>query len=107
MNFTLISSWILSVAVIVLGVMWFFGKGLKYIAGSTSARAASKQRRHAAYQARLGKVCGAGMILLGLQLCVYCAFEFTLPAALSWIVPWGLLGTLLLMILVANLWAKK
>lgn len=82
-----------------LSVVLLSGKGGFLIAGYNTASVKEKTRYD---EKRLCRVMGAGMsvITLILLLVIICGSEF--PVWLEWLIPWGIFGTVIAMVIVTN-----
>ena len=96
--------WSITIIVFSIGVLCFQGKALNVIAGFNTMREDEKVRYD---KKKLGKIYGCSMIVFAVQLAIIAFFKNDLPRGIGWIIPWGLLGTLLLMIVLANTAGKS
>jgi len=95
----MIIGWMISISLVVIGVLMFFGKGIFLLAGYNTASREEKARYD---EKLLGRICGSGIGLFGLGMCVYNYFEFQLPGALGWIVPLVMTAAIVGMVVLAN-----
>ncbi len=83
--------WGAAAGLLALSVALLMGKGSFLIAGYNTASQEEKRRYD---KKKLCRTVGGGMGVLAVMLGIAAFYRFALPAAVSWILPWGLLGTL-------------
>jgi small-conductance mechanosensitive channel len=91
MNVPVWAGWILVAVMAMVSGIIFIGKGSSLIAGYNTA---GKQERSRYNEQLLGKVVGGGLGVVTVILALLVFFDGELPPALSWLIPWGILGTI-------------
>lgn len=104
MNVPMWFGWIIVIVLAVISILTFTGKGAFLIAGFNILREEEKRKYNVA---ALCKVVGSGIGIITVITALIVYFNGELPSAISWIVPWGMLGTISLMILLGNTICKK
>jgi hypothetical protein len=99
MNAPIWTAWIVVAIMAALSVILLLGKGSFLIAGYNTASKETKQRYDAK---KLCRVVGGGLSVLTVILGISAFYEFELPSAIGWIMPWGFLGTVAVMAILAN-----
>ena len=96
---SIIVCWIVAIMLIILSLFLFFGKGSFLIAGYNTS---SKEKKSRYNERRLCFVVCCGMFILAIFLGLAAYYRFEMPSAISWIIPWGIIGTLVVVIILAN-----
>ena len=91
--------WILVAVCAILSVVLLFGKGSFLIAGYNML---SKERKAQYDEKRLCRVVGGGLGVITVILGTAALFDFELPSALSWMIPWGLFATIAVVMVLAE-----
>lgn len=99
MNAPIWVAWLLVALLAMLSVALLMGKGSTLIAGYNTS---SKEVRKRYDAKKLCRVVGGGLSVITIIMGVSTLYEFELPVMISWIVPWGYLGTILIMAILAN-----
>lgn len=103
-NIELIISYSVSGLILLLAVVLLIGKGSFLIAGYNTA---SREEREKYDPLKLCRVVGSGLLLISLILTMFTYFEFDAPKHIAWLMPWGYIGIIILMIILANTICKK
>ncbi|MCL2081822.1 MAG: DUF3784 domain-containing protein [Oscillospiraceae bacterium] len=92
-------SWATVALFAVLSSILLMGKGSFLIAGYNT-----KSKEHKAkYNAKkLCRVVGCGLSIITVIMGVGTYYEFELPLAIDWLIPWGYLGTIAVILILAN-----
>jgi len=97
-------AWIIVAILAVTSIAIFTGKAPFLIAGYNTANQEEKNKYNIN---TLSKVAGGGLgILTGITALIV-FYNAELPSAISGLVPWGILGTIILMIIIGNTICKK
>lgn len=102
-----ISIWlkIIIVAVLaVISILIFSGKGTVLIAGYNTSNKEEKSKYNIN---TLGKVVGGGFGIITIITALIMVYDAELPLVISWLNPWGILGTIAIMIISANTICRK
>ena len=91
--------WGATVLFAAISIVLLFGKGSFLIAGYNTASAEKKAKFNAK---RLCRVVGGGLSVLTVFMALNAIYEAELPYALSWIFPYGYLGTIAAIAILAN-----
>lgn len=104
MNVPMWFGWIIVVVLAVISILIFTGKGAFLIAGFNFLREEEKSKYNVN---SLCKIIGSGIGIITVITALIVYFNGELPSIISWIVPWGMLGTIALMIFLGNTICKK
>ncbi len=104
MNIPRWAAWIFVAILALISVLVFIGKGATLIAGYNTS---SKEEKSKYNVKALGKVVGGGLGVITIIVVLIVFFNGELPSVLSWLNPWGLLGTIVLVIIFGNTICKK
>ncbi|MDH6368114.1 MULTISPECIES: DUF3784 domain-containing protein [unclassified Breznakia] len=99
MNDQLWISWVLVVILVIISFILLMGKGGFLIAGYNMQSKEKKQKYNAK---RLCRVVGGGTSIISVILTVATLYRFEMPLAISWIIPWGLFGIIVIVGILAN-----
>jgi len=99
MNGPIWLAWIIVALFSIISIILLMGKGNFLIAGYNTAGKNIKQRYNTK---KLCRVIGGGFGIITVILGISAYYEFKLPAAIEWIVPWGYLGAVVVMAILAN-----
>ena len=99
MDINLIVSYSVSILLLILSIFLLMGKGSFLIAGYNTAIPKQKDKID---KVKLCKVVGTGLLLMAIILMISTYYEFELPNNLSWIIPYGYLAIILVMLVLAN-----
>ena len=103
MNAPIWVAWIVVGVLVAVSIFLLTGKGAFIIAGYNLMSKEQKKRYNAK---KLSLVVGSGFTILTIITGIFTLYEFELPTAIDWIVPWGMLGTLAIIIILANTLCK-
>lgn len=88
----------------VMSILIFSGKGTVLIAGYNTSDNEEKSK----YNIKaLGKVVGGGFGIITIITAFIMIYDAELPSGLSWLNPWGILGTIAIMIISGNTICRK
>lgn len=97
--------WIIVAALVVISIVIVAGKADFLIAGYNTSSREEKGKYDAK---RLRRVVGCGMGVSAVILGIATFYHFEMPAAISWLIPWGLLGTIAMIeVLAVTICRKK
>lgn len=97
-------AWIFVVILAIISLAIFTGKATFLIAGYNTANKEEKSK----YNIKaLSKVVGGGFGVITGITAVIVHYNAKLPSTISWLNPWGILGTIALIIIIANTICKK
>jgi hypothetical protein len=97
-------AWILVAILSIISIVIFTGKAPFLIAGYNTANQEKKNKYNIN---ALSKVAGGGLgVLTGITALIV-LYNAELPSAISWLNPWGILGTITLMLILGNTICKK
>jgi preprotein translocase subunit SecG len=99
MNVPIEVAWIVVVILAVLSIIFFSGKGSILIAGFNTSNEEERKRYNLK---RLCRIMGGGFSIITIILGISVFYNFELPPAIHWIIPWGILGTIAVMVILAN-----
>ena len=99
MNVPIWVAWVVVGILAVLSVMLLMGKGSIFIAGYNTS---SREEKRWYDEKKLCRVMGGGFSILTIILGISTFYEFELPSVIDWIFPWGLLGTIMVIVVLAN-----
>jgi len=97
-------AWILVVILALVSIVIFMGKAPFLIAGYNTSNQETKNKYNIN---TLSKVGGGGLGVLTSIVALSVLYNFELPSAISWLVPWGILCTITLMLILGNTICKK
>ena len=100
----MIFSWCVSILILIISISLLMGKGSFLIAGYNTASAEEKARYD---KEKLCRVVGLGLLLISIMLMICSYYKFEMPNYLAWIVPYGCLGVVLIIIVLANTICKS
>jgi len=97
MNVPVWVAWVVVVFLAVVSVSLLMGKSdfLNIVAGYSTM---SKEKRQTFSAQKLCRVVGGGISLCTIFLAVCVFYEFEMPPAIDWLIPWGILGVAAVMI---------
>ena len=104
MNVPTWSAWIFVAILAIISIVIFMGKATFLIAGYNRATQEEKNKYN---KKALSKVLGGGLGVITGITALMVLYNAELPMPISWLNPWGILGTLVLMIIMANTICKK
>ena len=104
MNAPILLCWAVVIMLAVFSLLLLAGKGSCLIAGYNTSSKEKKQRYD---KKRLCRVVGSGMGILAIMLGIATFYRFEMPTNLSWIIPWGILGTIVIVEILASTICKK
>ena len=97
-------AWIIVAIFAIISIAIFTGKAPFLIAGYNTANREKKNKYNIN---TLSKVAGGGLgVITGITALIV-LYNAELPSAISWLVPWGILGTITLMLIIGNTICKK
>lgn len=99
MNTSIWVVWILVALMFVLSIVLLMGKGSFLIAGYNTSTKEQKQRYN---EKRLCRVVGGGLSIITIIVGISAFYKFDLPSAISWFIPWGILVTSAIILVLAN-----
>ena len=99
MNVPIWVAWIVVAVFSAISIILLIGKGSFLIAGYNMLSKEEKQRYNIR---RLCRVMGGGTGVISVILGIASYYRFEMPVAISWIIPWGLLGTIAVMLILVN-----
>lgn len=104
MNVPIWVAWIIVVIFAIVSIAIFSGKASFLIAGfnTMDMEEKSKYRINA-----LCKVVGSGLGIITVILALFVLYNTKLPTVISWLMPWGILGTIVLMFIICNTVCRK
>jgi hypothetical protein len=91
MNVPVWAGWLFVVILAIVSGLIFIGKGSFLIAGYNTSGSREKSRYN---EKLLGKIVGGGLGVVTVVFAQLVYFNGELPIALSWLIPWGILGTI-------------
>ena len=92
-------SWVVVALLAAISVVLLMGKGSFLIAGYNTASEEIKQSYNTK---RLCRVVGSGTSVLAIIFGIGAFYNYEMPSTVSWIMPWGLLGTIAVIVILAN-----
>ncbi len=92
-------AWIIVAILAVLSILIFTGKAPFLIAGFNTA---SKEERSKYSIKKLSRVVGGGFGVITVIEALVVFYNAELPRAIAWLMPWGLFGTIAIMLILAN-----
>lgn len=98
------AAWIFVVILAIISIAIFLGKATFLIAGYNTS---TKEEKNKYNINTLNKVTGSGLGVITVITALIVHYNAELPLAISWLNPWGLLGTLALVIILGNTICKK
>ena len=104
MNIPMWLCWTVVSLLVVFSLILLVGKGSCLIAGYNTLNRKKKQKYN---EKRLCRVVGAGMGILAIIIGVATFYRFDLPPSISWIIPWGILGTIVIVEVLASTICKR
>ena len=97
-------AWIIVVILAIVSIAIFTGKAPFLIAGYNTSNQEEKNKYNVN---TLSKVAGGGLgVITGITALIV-LYNAELPSAISWLVPWGILGTITLMLIIGKTICKK
>ena len=96
--------WIFLAFMFIISMVLLVGKGSFLIAGYNTS---SKEEKEKYNEKKLCRVVGSGLGIITAIMTIFAFYEFELPSAISWIMPWGLFLTVAVMMILANTICKK
>ena len=91
--------WLLVALMAVLSILLLAGKGSVLVAGYNTSSREEKGRYDVK---KLNRVAGGGLTVITAILGVSNYFIFEMPYAIGWMIPWGILGTIAVIAVLAN-----
>ncbi len=104
MNIPMWLCWGVVGLLVIFSLILFAGKGSFLIAGYNTMNRKKKQKYN---EKRLCRVVGAGMGILAIIIGVATFYRFKLPSSISWIIPWGIIGTIIIVTILASTICKR
>lgn len=106
MNAPIWIAWVIVALLATISILLLTGKCTMLIAGYNTI-SKEKQRRY--NEKMLFNILGIGFSLLTIILAISVYYKFELPKYINWLIPWGYLGTITIMIILANTmcWKKE
>lgn len=104
MNVPIWVAWIIVVILAVFSMAIITGKVPFLIAGYNTA---NKEEKNKYNMNTLCKVIGGGFGIITVIVALVALYNGELPSAISWLIPWGILGTIALMFIIGNTACKK
>ena len=104
MNIPMWLCWTVVSLLVVFSLILLVGKGSCLIAGYNTLNRKKKQKYN---EKRLCRVVGAGMGILAIIIGVAAFYRFELPPSISWIIPWGIVGTIVIVEVLASTICKR
>jgi len=106
MDINLIAGWVASVLLLIVSIFLLMGKEsfLNLLAGYNTASGEKKAKYD---KLKLCRVAGGGILIISLILMIFCYYQLELPSYLDWLIPWGILGVALVMIILGNTICRK
>ena len=104
MNIPMWLCWGVVGLLVIFSLILFAGKGSFLIAGYNTMNRKKKQKYN---EKRLCRVVGAGMGILAIIIGVATFYRFELPPSISWIIPWGMLGIIVTVEVLASTICKR
>ena len=104
MNGPIWLGWVVVILLAVMSIVLLMGKGSFLIAGFNTA---SKEEKKKYNVKRLCRIVGGGLSFLTIFIAIFIYFEGDLPKYLQWIMPWGYLAIIALMLILTNTICKK
>ena len=83
----------------IISIVLLLGKGSFLIAGYNLL---PKERKQKYNEKRLCRVVGGGTSVIAVILGIAAFYRFEMPAVISWIIPWGLFGTIAVVAILAD-----
>ena len=97
-------NWAIFVIMAILSIILLMGKGGFLIAGYNTM---SKEKKKRYNEKKLCRVMGSGLGVITIILGISAYYNFELPTAISWLLPWGILVVAAIMIILGNTIAKE
>ena len=91
MNAPIWVPWIIVTILVVVSIILLMGKGSLLIAGYNLLPKEIKQKYNTK---RLCRVVGGGTSIITVIMVIATLYRFEMPYTISWIIPWGLFGTI-------------
>lgn len=91
MNTSIWVPWSIVCMLGVISIVLLLGKGGFLIAGYNLL---PKERKQKYNEKRICRVVGCGTSVISVILGIAAGYQFEMPAVISWIIPWGLFGTI-------------
>ncbi len=104
MNTPIWVPWTVVAILVIISVILLIGRGSFLIAGYNMLSKEKKQRYNTK---RLCRVLGSGTSIISVILGIATYYRFEIPATISWIIPWGLFGTIAVVAVLANTICRK
>ena len=104
MNIPMPICWSVVALLAAFSLILLAGKGSCLIAGYNTSTREKKQKYN---EKRLCRVVGGGIGILAIIIGVAAFYHFELPSSISWIIPWGILGTIVVVEVLASTICKK
>ncbi|SRR5690554_855825 len=104
MKDSILIAWGVVLLLAVISIALLMGKASFLIAGYNTAR---KQEKEKYDKKRLTQVMGWGFGALTIIMAISTAFEFQLPRAIEWLIPWGIFAVIAVTFILANTVARK
>ncbi len=99
MNTSILAVWLLVLLLSILSIILLMGKGSILIAGYNTLSKEEKQKYNTK---KLCRVMGSGFSFITIILGISAFYKFELHSAIAWIIPWGILGAIAVMAILAN-----
>ncbi len=104
MNIPTWVAWIIVAILAIISIAIFMGKAPFLIAGYNTANKGEKSKYNIN---TLSKTVGGGFGVITGIIALIVLYNAELPSAISWLNPWGILGTIILMIIIGNTICKQ
>lgn len=96
--------WVVIVLLAVMSIVFLLGKGSFLIAGFNTASDKEKSKYNVK---RLCRIVGGGTSLFTIMLAISLLYNGKLPIYLKWIMPWGYLADIAVILVLGNTICKK
>ena len=104
MNGPIWLAWVIVIIMLVFSVILLTGKGCFLLAGYNTM---SKEKKQKYDEKKLCRISGCGLAIISIILAISAYYEFELPAAISWLYPWGIIVIAVIIIVLGNTVCKK
>ena len=99
MNVPIWASWAIVALFAALSIILLMGKGSFLIAGYNTK---SKEQKAKYNAKKLCRVVGGGLSIITIIMGTGAYYEFELPSAIDWLIPWGYLGVIAVILILTN-----
>lgn len=97
-------AWIIVAILAIISIAIFTGKAPFFIAGYNTANKEEKSKYNIN---SLSRTIGGGFGVITVIIALIVHYNAELPSGISWLNPWGILGTIALMAIIGNIICKK